>query len=89
MCLQGRCYKEADRELGFKITREYGMETIRSAQVTMMTNMVGHAEDVVVRDTDHAVVENTHTTSVEHHPAKGIGIGLRLGLLLFLPNYSD
>ena len=37
-----------------------GVGAIGSAQVTMMAHMVGHAEDVVVRDTGHDVVEDTH-----------------------------
>ena len=34
------------------------VETIRSAQMTMMTHMVRHADDVVVRATGHALVED-------------------------------
>ena len=33
---------------------------IRGVQVTMMANMVSHAEDEVVRDTGHDVVVDTH-----------------------------
>ena len=50
---------------------------IRSGPVTMMAHMVGHTEDVVVRDTGHNVVVDTHKAT------KGSGIGLRLGLLFF------